>query len=228
MKKGKFKIMWLIGFSAFFFLLLLLIIPFNRMIGYSVEVCGRSIEDKDYYILYKEDPGVGKMKCTKEHYDELYDVERNDTLYIAIYERKSSLLWSELKAVKLRKFKVDLNDSTHKNIVTNGIYYNRLIDEDLTSVNKDNSLFTRVYECYGLDSDKMVLQTTGALTPYFSNLSSAKEWLKKNDPVQLKLRGNTIVDQGLLKRWEEEGYVAEFEYTKESPKGLTLEKLIEK
>ncbi len=227
MKKGKYKIRWIIGFSAFFFLLLLLIIPLKKEIGYSVEVCGRSIEDRDYYILYKEDPGVGKMKCTKEHYDELYDVERNDTLYIAIYERKSSLLWSELKAVKLRKFKVNLDDSTHKNIVTNLTYY-RLIDEVLTSVNKDNSLFTRVYECYGLDSDKMVLQTTEDLTPYFSNLSSAKEWLKRNKPVQLKLRGNTIVGQELLKRWEDEGYVPEFEYTKESPKGLTLEKLIEK
>jgi hypothetical protein len=53
------------------------------------------------------------------------------------------------------------------------------------------------------------------------------ELMKKinSNSNSLKLMENTIVRDTVLKQWNEQGYDTEFEYSKESPKGLTYEML---
>lgn len=54
-----------------------------------------------------------------------------------------------------------------------------------------------------------------------------KNQIKKFNPSLniLKLPENTIISDTVLNLWDEEKYDAEFEYSKESPKGLTYEML---
>jgi hypothetical protein len=119
--------------------------------------------------------------------------------------------------------------------VISKVKFHVLINEYLDNNDKDNpdiSLLVRDYWCFdGTGEWSQVYPVTNKIAFDKSNeIQSAldfKNQMKKinSNSNSLKLMENTIVSDTVLKQWNEQGYDTEFEYSKESPKGLTYEML---
>jgi hypothetical protein len=110
-----------------------------------------------------------------------------------------------------------------------------LIDEYLDSNDKDNPhlvLLVRNYWCFdGTDEFSQIYPVTTKIALDKSNaikssLDFKNQIIKLNsNSNSLRLIENTIVSDIILNQWNEQKYDAEFEYSNESPKGLTYEML---
>lgn len=110
-----------------------------------------------------------------------------------------------------------------------------LIDEyiDNNSIeNPDTTILVRDYWCFdGTGKWREVYPVTDRI--FFRKLNEIKSvldlknYMKKLDSSSdcLKLKKNTIISDTVLNQWREQGYVTDFEYSKESPQGLTYEML---
>jgi len=123
------------------------------------------------------------------------------------------------------KYKDPWNDAIHKRIIPNKTYY-RLVDEDFTSIDNRQSILIRIYECYQSGDSQMKLTADIFVAPYFDNINSMKEWMKRKNN-NLKLKPLTIVSDNVLNKWKRECYVPTIEYSSDSPQGLTYEELLE-
>lgn len=124
--------------------------------------------------------------------------------------------------------------------VIDQVKFHFLIKEYLDNNDLDNpdvSLLVRQYWCFdgteGIEEWNQVYPLTNKIALDKSNeIKSAldfKNQLKEvySNSSSLKLMENTIVSDTVLNQWNEEGYNPEFEYSKESPKGLTYDMLEE-
>ena len=107
-----------------------------------------------------------------------------------------------------------------------------LIDEYLDNNNPDMSMLVRDHWCFdGTGEYSQVYPVTHKIVfKKLNEIKSAldlKNYMKKleSSADSLKLKENTIISDTVLKQWKEQGYVTEFEYSKESPQGLTYEML---
>lgn len=183
-----------------------------------------SINDK--YWITTGTSGENIILCSKELYDKYggdIDFGSTTTLFIVIYESKL-LMPSQKKVIQVMKYKEDWDDEIHSRIIPNKTYY-RLVQEDMTSIDNTTSILTRVYECYRPENSQMLLVADSFVTPYFDNINSMKEWMKKKNN-NLQLRPLTIVSESVLNKWKDEDYMPTFEYTINSPQGLTYENLM--
>jgi hypothetical protein len=119
--------------------------------------------------------------------------------------------------------------------VINKLKYYVLINEYLDNNDKYNpniSILVREYWCFdgtGEWSQDYPFTNKIAL-PKSNEINSTLDYknkMKKLDSKanSLRLRENTIVSDAVLNQWNEENYDTKFEYSKESPKGLTYEML---
>lgn len=108
--------------------------------------------------------------------------------------------------------------------------YHVLVDEYLETKDQNNSNIAVLYRDYQVyDGSKNSVYhniVSVSLTVEIETISQAKAYLETNNPGWLKLKPLTIVNEKVLSQWESEGYQGEFEYWTASPKGLTLEKII--
>lgn len=182
----------------------------------------------DKYWITTGIGGENDILCSKEFYDKYrgdIDFGSTTTLFIVVYENKL-LIPSRKKVVQIKKYKEDWDNETHTRIIPNKTYY-RLVQEDLTSIDKRKSILTRIYEYYHPENGQMLLVADTFVTPYFDNINSLKEWMKRKNN-NLQLRPLTIVSESVLNKWKEENYIPTNEYTIHSPQGLTYENLLNK
>lgn len=130
-------------------------------------------------------------------------------------DKNSGMDWKlQYKVIKTAKFHVLINEYIDNN------------DKD----NPDTSLLVREYWCFDGTrewsqiypmTNKIVLKKSDEIRTTLD----FKNKIKKLNPISLKLMENTIVSSNVLNQWNEQVYNTEFEYSKESPKGLTYEML---
>lgn len=170
--------------------------------------------------------GQIEIPCTQKQFSEVlsdsYSFAR-DTIPLAVYE--AAFLSKEPKRI-LEVISFQDTAYSHLDIdsAPNEVYY-RLINEDFVTTTKDYGVFFRIYKCFEPMRDRGKLDAQLIITPYFDNINSAKEWIKKKDKNNLQLWPRTIVEKDVIDKWDSEGYSADFEYTDASPKGLSFEKL---
>lgn len=119
--------------------------------------------------------------------------------------------------------------------VIDKIKFHVLINEYLDNNDKDNpdiSLLVREYWCFdGTGEWNQIYPVTNKIALDKSNaIKSALDFKKQivklnSNSNSLKLMENTIISDTVLNQWNNEKYDTEFEYSKESPKGLTYEML---
>ena len=119
--------------------------------------------------------------------------------------------------------------------VINRVKFHALINEYLDNNDKDNpdlSLLVRDYWCFdGTGEWSQIYPVTNKIAFNKSNeIKSALDF--KNQIIKLnsnsnslRLMENTIISDTVLNQRNEQEYDTEFEYSKESPKGLTYEML---
>lgn len=119
--------------------------------------------------------------------------------------------------------------------VINKVKFHVLINEYLDSNDKNNPdvcLLVRDYWCFDGTGDwsQVYPLTNKIVLPKSSEINNAldfkKQIIKLNPNTSLKLPENTIINKNVLNQWNEEKYYSEFEYSKDSPKGLTYEMLL--
>lgn len=119
--------------------------------------------------------------------------------------------------------------------VINKVKFHVLINEYLDSNDKDNPhlfLFVRNYWCFdGTGEFSQIYPVTHKIVLDKSNtkkssLGFKNEIIKLNsNSNSLRLMENTILSDTILNQWNEQKYDDKFEYSKDSPKGLTYEML---
>jgi hypothetical protein len=131
--------------------------------------------------------------------------------------------------------KVSEMDWKSKYKVIRKVKFHVLMNEYLDNNDKDNpnlSLLVREYWCFdGTGEFNQIYPVTNKIALDKSNeIKSALDF--KNQIIKLnsnsnslKLMENTIISDIILNQWVEQQYDDEFEYSKESPKGLTYEML---
>lgn len=195
------------------------------------EVTGAGTDSRGTYYSINTGIAAGKeLFCTEEQYYKLKSgnaeegIGRTDNIFIVIYKEKK-FISSKPKVIDVKKYEDTLYEKLCLRIIPNKTYY-RLIDEDYEWVTNKNGVFTRIYGVYRPEQNQMRLMTENIITPYFEDINLAKKWIEKNHKQKLQLKPLTIVDEKVMNKWDEEGYEPVVEYTKNSPKGLTYEDLI--
>lgn len=134
----------------------------------------------------------------------------------------------------VNKDKVDDIDWESQYEVIDKVKFHVLKKEYLNNNDKDNpdiSFLVREYLCFdGTGEQNQVYPVTVHIALQKSNETNTvwdfKNQLKKpNLNSSLKLKENTIISNDVFLQWNEQKYDTEFEYSKESPKGLTYKML---
>jgi hypothetical protein len=131
--------------------------------------------------------------------------------------------------------KVSEVDWKTKYKVINKVKFHVLINEYLDSNDKENPhlfLLVRDYWCFdGTGEFSQVHPVTNKIAFDKSNeIKSALDFKKhivklNSNSNSLRLMENTIISDTVLNQWNEQEYDTEYEYSRESPKGLTYEML---
>ena len=188
-------------------------------------------------LAYEDEPDANDEKyVTGLFYTEdkywgygLYNDTESDANIKAVYSR----VFEDIAKIKNEIREIDW--STQYKVIDQ-VKFHVLISEYLDNNdpnNPDISLLVRQYWCFdgteGIEEWNRVYPITNKIALDKSHeLKSAldfKNQLKEINPDSLKLMENTIVRVIVLNQWNEEGYNPEFEYSEESPKDLTYDRL---
>lgn len=218
------------------FVLLALVIIFGTIIFaiksttiHAEVVTGAMMNNHDG--IYCISTGIGAendILCSPEQYVAYTgdkDFSRTDALFIVVYERKIFFPFQQ-KVISIKKYMDEWDDAIHSRIIPNKTYY-RLVQEDFQCVDNKKGVLTRIYEKYESGNTQMILIADNFVTPYFENINSAKNWIRKSKKG-LQLRPFTIVSDNVLSKWKCEAYNPTNEYSINSPQGLTYEELLRK
>lgn len=106
------------------------------------------------------------------------------------------------------------------------IVYHVLIDEFIDNNDPNNpgiTMFTRHYIVYDGLNDQITPYTSITAIPLVEDVMSAKEYILKEYPEELKFLENTLISTRIHYQWLKEGYVPIEEHHENSPKNLTFE-----
>ncbi|TFE19157.1 hypothetical protein [Cohnella luojiensis] len=114
------------------------------------------------------------------------------------------------------------DNSQSMRVVGNKVFY-MLIDEYLDtndpSYDPPLSVFKKKYKVYDGKEHRIYEVTDDvSMSNEIKTIIQARKYLEENYPESLQLRPLTIVSEKVLTQWEKDGYNAENEYWKGSPK----------
>ncbi len=164
-----------------------------------------------------------EIPSTYEIVGSIGEDSRLDTSFIIVYEQKK---WfsNQTRFIKLLKFQRTFTEEDYASYTS--LDYNKLISESIDAIGGDHLVMTRVYEIHHKDTSTIDLLPESIITPALSNSRDVKAWIASNDPTFLNLKPLTVVDSELLSQWNQEEYIPKFEYSINSPKGLTFEQVV--
>lgn len=172
-----------------------------------------------YSIATKPD-GTGMIPCNAQQISTISDDSKVNVSYIVIYEQNK---WFKNKQHILQLLRFERPFPSDKNPQVQSFYY-RLVGESLDRTNAKYSVFTRLYERREAYNNLFDLIPESIVIPRKTDIDGARKWLLQHDPEFLQLKDKTIVAPTVLVRWKQDGYHQKF--TKESPKGLSLDNII--
>ena len=193
----------------------------NKTIIKSDKVWGesRSRHQDAYNILNTKQE---EIPSTLNQINDMADNSFVNVDYLVIYEENK---WNKDKrnVLKILRFERAFPDF---NLQTTDTMYYRLVDEIIEDIDEKHSVFIRLYEKYEQDHNLWSLEPISIIIPKVESIIEGKQKIKEKNADFLTLLPITIVEDDLLKRWESENYVPSYEYTEESPEGLTIEDII--
>lgn len=135
-----------------------------------------------------------------------------------------------------KRVRESTNDSTIEKsaldyTIVNGKIYHILVDEYFKTNDENNpnvNVLYREYKLYDGNRNNVYSASDSVSIPKeIESITEAKEYLQSSYSEWLRLKPLTIISEKVISQWKSEGYQGEAEYWSGSPKGLTLEKIIQ-
>jgi len=201
--------------------LIFVVLEMNKTVIKTDRIDGHEKNGDLYYIVTTDQ---NRIPSTLDQINELSDNTYVNVSYMVIYQ-ESKWLKKQKKILKIIRFEREFPNLDNEMIDTDTRYY-KLVGESIEDINEDHSAFIRLYERYTQSHRLWSLEPVSIIIPKVQTISEGKQKVMERNAELLRLLPISMIDDAVLIKWSNEEYDPIYEYTEESPMGLSIEDII--